>query len=252
MKVLYKMNHRIRYCEVDQRFRLRLGALFRLLHEATAEHWKLLGTDMRAQQRSGYAWAVRKIALRLSRLPEYDEQLHVSTWIHQFNKIMMRREFEITAGGKEVAMASSEWVCLDLRRRKISRHHPPTLQNFQPARTAGVDQELQRWTRPQEVPAQCTREVRVRSADFDSNGHVNNATYFEYLESLLAQCDEAMTIPLKLGMHFTEEIGPDIPAVTLGLMTSEHSKYFKIYNQDTIYALGEILIPSEEYSEVVL
>jgi len=207
---------------------------------------------MREQQSSGYAWAVRKIALRLWRLPEYDEQLSVSTWIQQYNKITMYRDFGITVRGKEVAAASSEWVCMDLRHRKIHRNPPPVSPNSLLERSDGLDQELQQWTSPREIPAECTVEIRVRSADFDSNGHVNNATYFEYLDTLLVQCDETVPVPLHLNMHFTREIAPDTSVVTLGLMASERCRYFKIYHRDTVYALGEILNPAEEYSEVAL
>ncbi len=250
--MLYTMNHRIRYGEVDWHFRFQLGALFRLLHEATVEHWKLLGTDTREQQRSGYAWAVRKTALRLSRFPEYDEQLDVSTWIHRFTKITMNREFEITAGGKEVAAASSEWVCLDLSRRKLSRNHPQIPESSLLDRTTGIDHELHQLTSPREIPVECTVEVRVRSSDFDSNGHVNNATYFEYLETLLLHCEEHIPIPLKLCMHFTKEITPDISVVTVGLQPSEQIRYFKISDADSVYALGEVSILAEEFSEMAL
>jgi len=201
---------------------------------------------MRAQQHAGCAWAVRKFGLRLFRRPHYGEQIRVSTWIQQVKKLTFQREFEMTANGKEVAEASSQWVALDLRRRQITRSHIPIDQEYVIERTTGVSEELKQWTRPSNAPTEFHMEVRLRSVDFDTNGHVNNAAYFDYLETLLIQYYDFIPTPLAIRMQFTREISPDIPVVTVGISPSEQTQYYTIYDKDSVYALGDITIPAEE------
>lgn len=242
----YCLEHQVRYCEVDQNFRLHLGALVRLLHEATVEHSNRLGNSMQAQQDASYAWAVRKFGLQLKDRPYYSDHIRVSTWIPQVNQITLHREFEITVDERPVAAATSQWVSLDLRRRKISRNHFPLDQGRLIDRKTGVYHKLKHWVKPSDIPPEFSIHVHLRSTDFDTNGHVNNAAYFDYLETLLFQYYEFIPTPLEIYMQFAREISPDIPVVQVGISGSEQTQYYKVYDKDSVFALGEIVIPAGE------
>ena len=87
-------------------------------------------------------------------------------------------------------------------------------------------------------------EVRVttRLADIDTNGHVNNAVYADYLETALARREGGYPRLKSYKIQFNHEIPVTTGEVAVALNKEDPGWVFQISAGDMIFAGGEVLL----------
>jgi acyl-ACP thioesterase len=169
----------VRSYEVDVRERLTVRALCGYLQEAARLHAASLGASTQALKALGLAWVLHRLRLELPGEPRLGDPLEVVTWPSRFDRAVASREFEVRdAQGGAMAAATSRWVIVDLRARRIVR-----LPDFVRALPALDRHALGLDARDLAAPAQAQAERRfeVRRSDIDATGHVNNTQYVAWI-----------------------------------------------------------------------
>ena len=122
--MIIETTRRIGVTEVTPAFDMKLGALFRLLQDAAVTHSERVGLDSRALVNGGRVWLLNRIAIAVERLPRYAETVRVATWHRGSKGFRAYRDFEVTAGGRRLAAATSRWLLFDTARRRLQKVSP--------------------------------------------------------------------------------------------------------------------------------
>ena len=223
---------------MDPLFRQKIGSLFRLFTEAAVVHSETAGFGPRHLIGAGQAWVLNTFGLTIDRYPEYDETLTVTTWHRGQKGVRAFREFAITAGTEPIATASSVWLFIDMRRKKILRLPGVVGDAYTVETERALTPGLDGWKGRRDFSAASHVTTSVRRSDYDPVGHVNNAAYLDYLETaVLAGFGEAARIQ-RLTVEFLKEIDHAADTVSTGLKETDDGCLFKIYGDGQVYACG--------------
>ena len=91
-----------------------------------------------------------------------------------------------------------------------------------------------------DVAPPCT--VTTRISDFDPNGHVNNAVYFDYLETALAADGDHGAAPRRFLIQYQKEIPQSVGTVTVGVGDGDTRRPFAVWGEGGRYAIGELFV----------
>lgn len=231
----------VSYRDVDREEVLQLPAVFRFLQEAAIAHANRHDVGTHAAAERGESWMLNRIAVAIHRYPRYEETLRIETWSSGIKGFKGYRDFRVRdAGGALVVAGSSLWLYVDVRARAIVRVPREVAERF-PARPEGVFcPELESLVLPAPAAGTPAEEITVRYGDIDSNLHVNNTAYLDYLQTALARTGRPPR-PREVRLKF----GKGIPAGTGAVRVrfgppATDGAAFSIEHADTIAAQGDV------------
>ncbi len=164
---------------VDENAQLTVSCLFRMLQEMSNKHASLLGAGWYQLREKGFFWVITKIQLKINRLPKWEEQVILRSWVKKSNAATSPRDYEmVDADGNVLVAGSSIWAILD-----IENSRPQLMQMFDGYFLPQDRNAIER--RPQkisalELPENTSRRKEVMPSDIDMNRHVNNAHYIQW------------------------------------------------------------------------
>ncbi|MCF7803155.1 MAG: hypothetical protein K9N46_12630 [Candidatus Marinimicrobia bacterium] len=234
----YSAGIRIAYSDVGPDLHIRLGALFCHLYQVTLNLRKMQGQDIQSTRRLGMGWFVRKMRLTLKEYPEYEARLRIVTRVVGVHGIRLYRDYDILLRQKRIGHLISAWVYMNLDRRKPQ----PVPNSLIGGSTPNETNSVADWKPPSDIRNPDTCDISVRSGDFDSNGHVNNTTYIDYLETA---CQRCLAQPYRIRQYnitFLQEIPLDTDAVEVALSKDGSAVSFRMCAGTTRFAAGELTI----------
>ncbi len=176
----HRQSFRVNSFDVDPFDQLTATALAGYLQESANGHVRALGWGLDALGRRGLTWVLGAMQVEIVAPIRERTHLTVQTWPSGRERLAVLRDYEVVDGaGAVVACAVSQWLLLDLERRRPvrpevvidpallveARHLLPPLRDKLPP--------LERWTEE--------RRLAVRYQDIDVNLHANNAAYLSWL-----------------------------------------------------------------------
>jgi len=166
--------------DVDAGRRLRLSALLGRLEAVSIAHATALGVGREKTLDRGLLWAVSRVRAEFSRVPRYDEPLVLSTWPGETMHTLFPRYYELRDGrGERLARASSLWLLMDARTRKMA--FPGEWGIEVPGCARGDEPELPGPVAPFEGQSSLRT---VLCSETDLNGHMNNGRYADWADDL--------------------------------------------------------------------
>ncbi|KRM90444.1 acyl-acyl carrier protein thioesterase [Liquorilactobacillus cacaonum DSM 21116] len=187
----------------------------------------------------GYGWVITQHILTVERLPIFGENIRVYTKAKSYNRYFCYRDFWIEDGnGTIITRMHSVFVLMDHKKRKIARLLPELVEPYGGEYTNKIERLANPLT---ESNAQYVSEktYRVRFMDIDSNQHVNNVHYFDWMidglteDFLLTHDLTEMNIKYKKEIHYGETVDSETSISENKLVT-----YHKISaeNEESCYA----------------
>ena len=233
------ISRKTNYFETDPSFNIRLCPLFRMLQEAALEHSNKAGWGMKKMSERKCVWIITKLRMALKRRITLGEELRVTTWSKAVDGLRAFREFEIFSGDEKVASASSIWIYFDLGQKKICMIPERAASDYGTEDGNALDFNLERWKVSANFTPSVQCRISTRFSDFDTNGHINNTVYIDYVEHL------ASLLPGKSGIktftiQFSKEIPPGTDYADIGFNGDENGGIFKIFSAENTFAAGEI------------
>lgn len=185
MNNTYRLEHSISYSEVDSNYKLRLDYIFSHFQNIADLHSKEMGTDGETLlEKSNVFWVLRKVKLKLSQMPRFNEKITVETWPLKAKGVRYERDFMISKDNTPLVMGSSEWCTLDYdthRPRKVdSVAYPQDRQDmeYREDRSGSGD-----FIRAKFIVDEKDFNHSYRSSfvDIDTNKHTNNVAYLRMM-----------------------------------------------------------------------
>ena len=174
-------NYRIRITEVDAHSQLTIPALNGLLQEMAWRHSvveKVSVHELSAQH--NISWVLSRLKIWIHRLPNYDETVTVKTYVQGLDKYFYHRDFKVfDAAGIEIIRANSVWGLMDIVKRRLT-----SIPEWMIALTEiSTEKPVEKVSGKISGISTIEMEKRfdIRWHDIDSNQHVNNTKYVEWL-----------------------------------------------------------------------
>ena len=191
--------------------RLFVKTLCDLFNDVAETQPKKYGVDVGTLNAQGMTWMLHRLHIHLNKMPQQNEEIYVETWPSGTDRLLTWRDYRVRReNGEELIRATSEWMYIDLARRRPVRlpekiikmstdHQIPHLQ-FEPILFE------------KEFPASEFQIGRSFTATFDNidfNGHVTQAAYMRWITNSLPFDFLKEYILVEVEVVYAHEIMPD-------------------------------------------
>lgn len=180
----YQDHFTVRSYEVDVSGRCTLPQVANYFQEAAGKHADALEFDISHLQAKGLTWVLYRMHIKMDEFPKRWEEVTVQTWPSSGDGIRAFRDYELkTAGGKRIGVGISQWMVLDINKRRPVRMPKEVLK-------MGLDVEshlleVDKSPFPKMENSEFNAILQVGRQDLDMNNHANNVKYIEWMISYL-------------------------------------------------------------------
>jgi acyl-ACP thioesterase len=169
----------IPYYDTDSGGLLRSEAILAYMAETSSWHSDSLGVGHKLLNSKGYGWMLNRWEAEFIGYPKAKDNVVIETWTSSFDRFYATREFTMkNAEGKILAKAATQWIFLDMNKKKPVRI-PLEIQE----RYSFVDENhFEGYTQLKSFESSDGSLITVRRSDIDTNQHVNNIRYVEWMQ----------------------------------------------------------------------
>lgn len=180
--MIYSETFRIRNFETDSQGDLTLLSLANYLQDAADRHAIQLGVGMPVLAELGLSWVLHRMKITVARWPRLAEEIRIETQPSGLERVYVYRDFRMyDQHGNLLVTVSSTWLVFDILKRTLATPAAHFQDIFEPYRDLSF---LSRPTlRFSSLPSEKLLRVQVRARhnEIDTNAHVNNSVYFQWL-----------------------------------------------------------------------
>lgn len=186
---------------VDRKGTLRMSELFRLFQKAASSDLERTNLSVGRMSLLNLAWVITEQYVEIRRMPCAGEKVTVETWPGKTNHVFFPRYYRLLEeNGRELAKGCSEWVLMDEEKRSLA--FPGVYGIRSDGITTGNEISMPRPLRRREPEKTLTLTVPPDS--IDSNGHMNNAAYFDLADNIFPLADNV--ILKNIHIHYYKEL----------------------------------------------
>ncbi|GAB6092623.1 acyl-[acyl-carrier-protein] thioesterase [Furfurilactobacillus curtus] len=173
--------HQVTYYETDLTGQVTLAMLVDMAVLASYDQAEALGVGTQTMLKQGLGWVITQYEMQIIRLPRDREQLSITTEAVSNDRYFANRQFFVRdIDGNLLVHIKAVYVVMDLMARKMIAIPEAIIAPYQ----APNVKRIPRLARPQKITTDetlITNDYHVRYFDLDTNHHVNNARYFDWL-----------------------------------------------------------------------
>ncbi|WP_172637621.1 MULTISPECIES: acyl-[acyl-carrier-protein] thioesterase [Desulfitobacterium] len=182
----YCKEYEIFYFQVDQFGEASAVTILSFLEDCATAHSEAIGMGIEYLTSQRTCWVLNRWRLQMERYPRLGEKVSVETFPTSFLRFYGQRVFTIRDGqGHIIGSAGSLWIYLNIDKRR------PTRIPLHFASQYGVSEGYEDHESFQDLPAitdiHSEISFHVRRSDIDTNGHVNNTRYVEWMLEGIAE-----------------------------------------------------------------
>ncbi|MCW0953333.1 thioesterase [Weissella ceti] len=207
MPKVFTTQHTIQYYEADAKQQVTLPMLINVSLEASTQQAASLNIGEEEVHAQGLGWIILETAVKITRLPHVHDQVTVKTWVEEANSFFSIRHFEVLKGDDVLVEIKMLFALLDMTSRKLTRipeHFIAALEPHEVKRVARLAKNAM-WADGDVWSG--TQEYAVRYNDIDTNLHVNNSRYYEWVSDVLGAAFLAEMEPREVIIRFEQEVG---------------------------------------------
>lgn len=220
---------------------MRLPSLLRFFQETAVRHADKRGFGGSDMARKGWGWVLYKMEAEIHRYPRFGEAVEAVTRLGGWKGMKAYRHFELRGKGECLATGISVWFLIDAASRR-PRHLSEEL--FESVRSEpGFPPPLpaREWKPHRKFVPQKESIITCRWSDIDTNGHVNNAAYADFVETALAH-NGGSPRPAVFRIQYNHEISNDAERVTVTLAPFRDGWSFCVSEDGQVCAVGETTV----------
>lgn len=208
---VFSEKHRVTYYEADFTKRMTLAMMLDVIILTSEDHSDELGVGADFVRQFGVTWVVIQYNVDINRMPLVDENITIYTKSKSYNKYFAYREFTIEdEKGNELVHMTGLWAAMNYEARKIASIPKETVEPF----GAEKVNQVPRMGKPKKVNFDNadSKEYQVRYTDIDSNKHVNNAHYMDWMVNVLPSEFLTNHTPCHFDLRYENEVkyGTDV------------------------------------------
>ena len=176
---MYQKSFIISNNDVDNKFELKVPAIFRYFQDIALLATEEVGVDSISLSQKNIDWVITRMAVEIKRLPKCDEEINVHTYPGKDMAMLYPRFFFITDKENNIIIrASSIWALIDNNTRKVIVDRDVIAK----LPMEKYDDEL---PLPEKIAipsdSRFIEKRTIHYSDLDFNSHMNNVRYVELL-----------------------------------------------------------------------
>jgi len=185
-KKRFSKKYEVHYYEINSMQEATLLSLLNYLEDCAISHSASAGYGVNELMAADSGWVLNRWSIKIDRLPKLGETINVETWASSFERFYGYREFLVTDGSDKIILkASSVWIYFNIKKRRPMRIPAEMGDAY------GIDEE-----RALEQPftdldfdfePDILEEFSVKRSDIDTNNHVNNKKYIDWIMETIPQ-----------------------------------------------------------------
>ena len=168
--------------QVDAAGNVTCGTLARFMQDMTTVHMNACGISVESLMEKNLLWVIVCTQINITRMPKAGETVEQYSWAGAEKFGMHSRRFAFfTKEGEELLNAASLFLLVDKESRSLSEPTKETLS----LPIVVVDGEPKLPKMMQKYPTLMFGKIHeVEESEIDYNGHVNNAVYLDWVDSI--------------------------------------------------------------------
>ena len=190
--------------------RLFIKTLCDLFNDVAEVQTEKLGVDVDTLNKQGQTWMLHRLHIQVFKMPHKDEVVMIETWPSGVDRLFALRDYRMMRQDGEVLVnATSEWMLIDLKRRRPLRQTEKVVEMSTSHR---IEKLMMTFLLQEEDRTVQMKDVRLFTATFDNidfNGHVTQASYMRWLTNSLPFDFLKNHIMMEVEVVYEHEIMPD-------------------------------------------
>lgn len=205
------------YCVTESQCRkdgiIKMSSLFLMLQDIAADHVEELGYGRDVVVGNGMIWVVSNQAAEIKRLPRIGEEIVIRTWAEKPKMMFFPRRYQVLSkDGDTIIEAGAMWALIDIKNRKVIS---PKAKGVDIGYCANEDSEILH-LKPHAIPTTEQCNFTIPHSFIDSNGHMNNAKYFDIADIVLGEAAEGRAPKRVIARYSKEAFENDVLTVSWG------------------------------------
>ena len=173
------------YSDVDSNDKCRLSRILDLCQNIAVIHSDGLGYGTRGMMDRGWAWLVTRMKIRILKYPVADREVEMRTWSRGLKGVTANRGYEmLNDDGEQLLVGDSHWVLFNLEDQKIMRIPEEMEQSYSKLDRYVFEGEEESKIKDNDI-IEVEKEFTIGKRDIDTNRHLNNARYFDFVSEVL-------------------------------------------------------------------
>ncbi|MHA8138260.1 acyl-[acyl-carrier-protein] thioesterase [Lactobacillaceae bacterium Scapto_B20] len=200
----YSESHRVTYYETDNQNRVTIPMLINMVILVSEDQNESLGLSQDFILSFGVTWVVIQYDLEIDHLPTTNEKITLTTRSTSYNKYFAFREFWVMdENGEQCVYIKSLWVAMDMNQRRLATIPAEIVAPYQ----SEAVKLTPRFKKPKRIKALIGHhEYRIRYSDIDTNNHVNNTRYLEWMLDVLPYEFLVSHQPTHINLKYDNEV----------------------------------------------
>lgn len=226
------------YYDGDKDGYLRPENLLAYLGEASTIHSNSIGVGQKELKMNNYSWMLNRWRARFFKYPRVMDEIIIETWSSGINKFYATREFVVYDKEEKILFkGTTQWVFFDLDKLRPVRVPEYIGRMYGDCKDRALDDffDFKR-----DFETEMGLQFLVRRSDIDSNNHVNNVKYLDWiLEALPDDLVENKRL-YDLDIFYKKEVKKGNTIESSFIKDIEEGSTFlhKIIDEDEIHAFG--------------
>lgn len=203
MAVKYATTHEVAYYECDVNGTMTFPAMISASIKVSEEQSDSLNRGTKFVHSFGLTWILTNYQLEITRLPRVGEVLTIATMAMEYNKYFCYRHFWIEdAFGNELVKIEAVFALMDIKNRKMASVPEEIIAPYESEKV----KRIRRYPKIEKIQTGTYLPYRVRFYDIDSNHHVNNAVYFNWMIDVLGRDFLTTHVPVYVIVRYDKEV----------------------------------------------
>ena len=166
--------------------RLFVKTLCDLFNDTAEVQTEQYGVDVATLNAEGMTWMLHRLHIRLHKMPLQNEEVYIETWPSGIDRLFALRDYRMTRqDGEELVRATSEWMYIDLKRRRPMRLTEKVIEMSTGHGIPRVELESILNEKAFEMQPAGGRYFVATFDNIDFNGHVTQASYMRWITNSL-------------------------------------------------------------------
>ena len=182
-----EQNYYIGYRSIGKDYYITNKALMTFLEDTGGIHSTKAGTGVMQIETTNLTWVAIHWILHVYDRPRYGDVIKVKTWSvdregEKDNLLYADRDFEVyDKNEKVIARATSRWVMINAKTRKIEKLYPEVMNPYKAIKKRSWDGiEFKKLKEPSQFDKTTKYKIDFRMIDF--NNHVHNTDYLDFVD----------------------------------------------------------------------
>ncbi len=185
----FTLEFEVHYHEVNPYEKATPLTILHYLEDAAISHSEAVGQGIEQLKAKKQAWILNQWHLQMDCYPVLGEKVMIETWSAGFERFYGTRDFLIRDKQQRViGRATSLWIFYNTESKRPLRIPPDFQEAYGSDPTRAIVESLdQRQNEELDQVGESEQIFTVRRSDIDTNGHVNNANYLEWMLEVIPE-----------------------------------------------------------------